>query len=337
MDVAVTSPPTRTANRALRLLAKAERIEALAPELVDLPLTLEPGACLVEIRAAGVNMSDAKASLGHMPYAVWPRTPGRDYAGVVVEGPSHLLGQSVWGSSGNLGIRRDGTLARYLVLAVDEIGLMPSTLSFEEAGAVGVPFVTAHEGLKRAGGVKATDTVVVMGANGKVGQAVVQLATMAGARVIGVGRSAEPYQGHASAPVEMLDASAVSVADRVREVTGGKGADIVYNTVGSPYFEVGCASMALWGRQVLIATLDRAVPFDIFRFFRGNHAFLGVDSLAIDSAGGRAILDELKPEFERGALKPFPVLPSATFALHDARAAFATVWNGSRDRVVVVP
>lgn len=337
MNHTVLPGQDRAETLALTLVAKAESVEALAPLLEPRAVRPGLGEVLVEVRAAGVNMSDVKASLGHMPYAVWPRIPGRDFAGVVIEGPQHLVGQKVWGSSGNLGIRRDGTHARHLILAEDEVARMPGNLSFEEAGAIGVPFVTAEEGFRRAGGVKPTDTVLVLGANGKVGQAAVQLATLAGARVIGVGRREEPYQGHATGDVPMLDATKTDVAARVREATGGKGADLVYNTVGSPYFEVGCASMALWSRHILIATLDRAVPFDIFRFFRGNHSFLGVDSLAIDTKGGKAILDRLLPEFERGALKPFPVTPSACFPLAEAKAAFDAVWRNSRDRVVLLP
>ncbi|MFX9189310.1 zinc-binding dehydrogenase, partial [Acinetobacter baumannii] len=80
-------------------------------------------------------------------------------------------------------------------------------------------------------------TVLVMGVNGKVGQAAVQIASWRGARVIGVVRRSEPYEGHSNAPVEVIDASAIDVAAQVRELTGGTGADIVYNTVGDPYFQ----------------------------------------------------------------------------------------------------
>ena len=76
------------------------------------------------------------------------------------------------------------------------------------------------------------------------------------------------------------------IADYIRAATGDHGADIVFNTVGSPYFEHACVSMATEGRQILISTLDRDVPFDIFRFFRGRHSFLGVDSLALSGEEG---------------------------------------------------
>ena len=106
-----------------------------------------------------------------MPQAIWPRTPGRDYSGIVVDGPADLLGKEVWGSGGELGIDRDGTHARHLVIDASCVRAKPSTLSLREAGAVGVPFITASEGLREAGGVREGDIVLVLGGNGKVGQA----------------------------------------------------------------------------------------------------------------------------------------------------------------------
>lgn len=338
----ISSQPFRTSasatGPALRLHSKAERIDALEAviEPVAVP-AVGPGQCLVEVKASGVNMSDVKAALGHMPYAIWPRTPGRDYAGVVVEGPAPLLGREVWGSSGELGIRRNGTHGQYLVVSADEIHEKPSTITLDEAGAIGVPFITAYEGLQAAGGVKPTDVVLVLGGNGKVGQAVVQLATQAGAHVFAVERTEEPYMGHANRAVDMIDASRQDIAAHVRERTDGHGADIVFNTVGSPYFEAACAAMALAARQIFISTIDRAVPFDIFRFFRGRHQFIGIDSLALDGVACGRILEALRPGFESGKLRAFPVHDGATYALADAARAYAAVWNGSRDRIVLRP
>ena len=103
--------------------------------------------------AAAVNPSDVKATLGIMPHAVFPRTPGRDFAGIVVDGPDALKGLKVWGSGGDIGITRNGSHARYLVLPTGAVKEVPKGISMEEAGSVGVPFVTACEGFSRAGGV----------------------------------------------------------------------------------------------------------------------------------------------------------------------------------------
>ena len=272
-----------------------------------------------------------------MPYAVFPRTSGRDYAGVVIDGPEGWIGREVFGSSGDLGIRRDGTHATHLAVEADAVVEKPKGLSWEEAAGIGVPFVTAMEGLRRAGIPKSGETVLVMGVNGKVGQAAVQIATWHGARVIGVVRKREPYEGHANASVEVIDASATDVATRVRELTGGKGADIVFNTVGDPYFEAAHKSLALRGRQILIATIERIVPFNILEFYRGQHTYVGIDTLGLSSVATGAVLRELGPGFASGHLKPFPIKASAIYPLQDAKAAFVAVAGSSRDRVILRP
>ena len=323
---------------AVRLFEKAADIDALAPSMIEAPRPQAgPGQCVVEVRSAGVNMSDVKAALGAMPHAVWPRTPGRDYAGVVIDGPADLIGAEVWGSGGELGIRRDGTHARYLVVDVAAIRAKPATVSMLEAGAVGVPFITAYEGLRRAGLPKKGDVVLVMGANGKVGQATIQLATRAGATVYGVERSGEAFIGHASGHVEMIDAGSEDIAAVVHVKTNGHGADIVFNTVGSPYFDAANRALAIGGRQIFIATIERAVPFDIFAFYRGQHTYVGIDTLALDSLACARILDELTPGFNDGSLKAFPVQLENTYPLEDAVKGYREVFKGSRERVLLQP
>ncbi len=323
--------------RAIRVTEKAPNADRLGLVIAGVGRPLEVGEVLVKVASAGVNPSDVKAVLGAMPHAVWPRTPGRDYAGTVVDGPAELVGKEVWGSGGELGIRRDGTHGDYLIVNAAHVREKPASLSLLEAGAIGVPFVTAHEGLQSAGGVKPGDVVLICGGNGKVGQAAAQLATMAGARVFAVERTLEPYRGHASGPVEMIGADTTDIAAFVRDATDGHGADIVYNTVGSPYFAAANAAMAIKGRQIFISTIERAVPFDIFAFYRGRHRYVGIDTLALDSGEGAVILDALKPGFESGKLKPFPVLDSYRFSLDDAALAYRAVLQGSPERVVLVP
>ena len=97
------------------------------------------------------------------------------------------------------------------------------------------------------------------------------------------------------------------VATRVRELTGGKGADIVFNTVGDPYFQAAHKSLALRGRQILIAAIDRIVQFNILEFYRGQHTYVGIDTLGLSSIATGAVLRELGPGFASGHLKPFPI------------------------------
>jgi NADPH:quinone reductase-like Zn-dependent oxidoreductase len=329
---------TVKACQAVRLRAKAAGIDALAPAIEDQsPPVPGPGQALVRVAAAGVNPSDVKAALGLMPQAVWPRSPGRDFAGTVVDGPAEWRGKSVWGSGGDLGITRDGTHAAWLLLPVAALREKPTRLGFDEAGSVGVPFVTAFEGFRRAGQPQRGQVVAVMGANGKVGQAAVQLAAQAGARVIAVQRQAEPYASFAAGPVEVVDARSEDVAARIREISGGHGADTVYNTVGSPYFAAANAAMAKGATQIFIATVERPVPFDIFTFYRGMHSFVGIDSLALDCVAAAERLDAMRAGFEAGTLQPFPVADSAIHALQGALAAYRSVLGGASARTVLRP
>src|SRR6202000_2684701 len=196
--------PVTTEGRCVRLLAKADDASSIAPTIERRALSRTANELLIEVRAAAVNPSDVKAATGLMPYAVFPRTPGRDYGGVIVDGPAGSVGREVFGSSGDLGIRRDGTHATHLAVQLEATVEKPRSISWEEAAGIGVPFVTAMEGFRRAGIPKAGETVLVMGVNGKVGQAAVQIATWHGARAIGVVRKRESYEGHATAAVEVI-------------------------------------------------------------------------------------------------------------------------------------
>jgi NADPH2:quinone reductase len=329
--------PVTVEARCVRLLARAADAASIAPVIEPHPLSRAANELLIELRASAVNPSDVKAATGLMPYAVFPRTSGRDYAGVVIDGPEGWIGREVFGSSGDLGIRRDGTHATHLAVETEAVVEKPKGLSWEEAAGIGVPFVTAMEGLRRAGIPKSGETILVMGVNGKVGQAAVQIASWHGARVIGVVRKREPYEGHANSAVEVIDASATDVATRVRELTGGKGADVVFNTVGDPYFEAAHKSLALRGRQILIATIERVVPFNILEFYRGQHTYVGIDTLGLSSVATGAALRELVSGFASGHLKPFPIKANAIYPLRDAKAAFVAVAGSSRDRVMLRP
>ncbi|TGD42487.1 zinc-binding alcohol dehydrogenase family protein [Pseudotabrizicola sediminis] len=323
---------------ALRVDEKSSDLDNLKINLIESETPVPgPGQVLVEIIAAGVNPSDVKAALGHMPHATWPRTPGRDFGGIVREGPAHLVGTEVWGGGGELGITQNGSHAKWMVLPQAAVRAKPESMSFEEAGSIGVPFITAFEGLREAGGVQPWETVLVCGANGKVGQAAIQLATLAGARVFGAVHRPVGYLGHANAEVEMFDSSSQDVAALVRDRTGGSGVDIVFNVVGSPFFDIANKSMAKGARQIFISTFDRAVDFDIFTFFRGRHKYIGIDSLGLDSTYCARIFDKLKPSFESGRLRPFPIKPAAIYGLQDAAIAYASVLRSTSDRVILRP
>jgi NADPH:quinone reductase-like Zn-dependent oxidoreductase len=152
-------------------------------DVVGLPHVAVPeGGALVRVHAASINPSDVKNVAGRMRQTVPPRTPGRDFAGVVVKGPSDWLGAEVWGTGGDIGFLRDGSHAEYVALPAGGLSRKPANLTFAEAGAVGVNYVTAWIGLVEYAAQKPGETVVVLGATGGVGGAVCAIARHRGAR-----------------------------------------------------------------------------------------------------------------------------------------------------------
>ena len=136
----------------LRVYEKGADIETLDLRIEDWqPPHPGAGQVLVQVKATGVNPSDVKATLGAMAHAVWPRTPGRDWAGVVSEGPqrparprSLRAPAATWASPATAPTPAIWCCPR-------RTGVPRPRLTLAEAGALGVPFVTAHEGLRRAG------------------------------------------------------------------------------------------------------------------------------------------------------------------------------------------
>src|SRR3979409_1806329 len=173
MPVAKTTDaqPLSVEARSVRLPALAGEPALIAPVIERRTLSRADNELLIEVKAAAVNPSDVKAATGVMSYAIFPRTPGRDYAGVVIDGPQGWIGREVFGSSGDLGIRRDGTHATHLAVETDAVVEKPKPLSVGAAHGIGGPLLTAMEGFRRAGLPKPGEVVLVMGVNGKVGQA----------------------------------------------------------------------------------------------------------------------------------------------------------------------
>ncbi|HSS28824.1 MAG TPA: zinc-binding alcohol dehydrogenase family protein, partial [Usitatibacter sp.] len=238
---------------------------------------------------------------------------------------------------GDLGISRNGTHGERLKLPAAAVRAKPRNLSMLQAGTVGVPFVTAYEGFRRSGFPARGDVVAIFGASGKVGQAAIQIAARNGATVFAIDRRAGSPRGFAAGPVRYIDASTEKPSDVIRGETAGKGAGVVYNTVGSPWFAEGNASLAKRGTQVFIATVERSVPFDIFAFYRGMHTYVGIDSLAMSAVDCAAIFEALTPGFEDGTLQPFPVSGASTFTLEQADDAYRKALAGSAERLAFVP
>jgi len=288
---------------------------------------------VVRIRAASLNPSDAKNVLGRMEGTTLPRIPGRDFAGVVVNGPSQMIGAEVWGTGGDVGFTRDGAYAELLVVPVTGVRSKPKKLSFEEAAAVGTNFVTASIGLIQTAHFQAGETVLVTGAAGGVGSAVTQIAKWKRGRTIGVDRAPMSPQRQAEYGIDHFLLSDPgenykSMIDGALQFTSAKGVNVAFDCVGGPLFEPSFRTLGQLGRQVNITSVgDRRVCFDLLDFYHRRLSLYGVDSRSYDTVACAAILEQLTPGFESGALKPIPIVKR--FTLSDAVQAFTQVNDGS--------
>ena len=118
---------------------------------------------VVRVEAASVNPSDVKNVAGAMEGTVLPRTPGRDFAGVVISGPPEWEGAAVWGTGGDVGFTRDGSHAELMSVPVEALVRKPEGLSFEEASAVGVNFVTGWYGAVEVAELSGGESIAVFG------------------------------------------------------------------------------------------------------------------------------------------------------------------------------
>lgn len=291
---------------------------------------------LVRVKAASINPSDVKNVQGMMEQTTLPRTPGRDFAGVVETGPADWVGAEVWGTGGDIGFTRDGSHADCIVVPVASLRRKPSALDFGQAASVGVNFVTAWHGLVNGAGLGAGETVLVIAASGGVGNAAVQIAKRIGARVIGTDRK-HPRAGAAITDTGLsLMADAEQIPTAVREATGGRGADVVLDTVGGIMFRHALDCLAPRGRLVeMSVTGTREVAFNLADFYHNESRLIGIDTLKLDVTASAAILDMLHPGFEAGEYRPTPIV--GQFPLRDVVAAYRAVANGAQGRIVLRP
>jgi NADPH:quinone reductase len=258
------------------------------------------GEELVQVKAAAINPSDIGNVAGRFKKTTLPRTPGRDFAGIVVKGKTHE-GEEVWGSCPLLGITRDGSHAEYVVVSAETVAIKPKPLSMAQAAAIGVPYITAWASVVNAARIQPGETILIVGAAGAVGQAATQIANWKGARVIGASTKSDPIPGAES----VINTKNEDLRGRVLELTGGRGVDVVFDTVGGPMFEPALRSLGFRGRQVAISSAgDPRISFSLVDFYHNFSTLLGVDSYGLTSEQIAEIEKELRLGFETGVFKP---------------------------------
>jgi NADPH:quinone reductase-like Zn-dependent oxidoreductase len=306
--------------------------------VADLPdPTATAEEAVIRVEAASVNPSDVKNVAGGMNWTVLPRTPGRDFAGVVISGPSEWQGAAVWGTGGDTGFTRDGSHAELMSVPVEALVRKPERLSFDEASTVGVNFVVAWYGAVETAQLAAGESIAVFGVSGGVGGAVAQIAHALGAKVVGVDRRRPGQETAAAAVIDDFVAfdPAADVGAEIKRLTGG-GVDVVYDAVGGVTTPAALAALALRGRLVVISVVgSHAVEIDLLDLYHNETRILGVDSTKLTIVDSARRLQEMAPYFESGEFRPLPI--AKTYSLDDAAAAYQAVADHTVGRVVIRP
>ncbi len=213
-----------------------------------------PGQVLVRIGASAVNPLDIKIRAGQAAHARQPLPAilGIDLAGVVeAVGDSVSAfrpGDEVYGMTGGVG-RLQGSLAEYAAVDADLLAPKPVNLAMREAAALPLIFITAWEGLVDRAAVHSGQKVLIHGGAGGVGHVAVQIARAFGADVFATGSSASAAFIESSGAVA-IDYREMSVEDYVAKFTGGRGFDIVYDTVGGTTLDASFNAVSRFGHVV---------------------------------------------------------------------------------------
>jgi len=253
--------------RAWQIERLGEPIDVMSLNEVDRP-TIGPNEVLVKARAIAINFPDVLLAKGE--YQVKPElpfTPGLELCGEVVEvgaNVTHLtVGDRVIGS-------KIGVLAEFSALDGSMVFPAPASLTDEEASALYIGHQTGYFGLHRRARLQPGETLLVHAAAGGVGTAAVQLGKAAGARVIGVVGSAAKIEVAKQAGADhVIDRSSEDFVAVVNELTGGNGADVIYDPVGGDVFERSTKCIAFEGRIVVVGFASGSVGVA-----RANHALV---------------------------------------------------------------
>jgi NADPH2:quinone reductase len=211
----------------------------------------------VRLKAAGVNPVDTKIRRNGLLFGnPLPAVLGCDGAGEVVATGSAVSqfkpGDKVWFCHGGLG-REQGNYAEYTVIDQRWVSLMPQTSSFIEAAAMPLVLITAWGALFDRGGLQSGQTVLIHAGAGGVGHVAIQLAKLKGARVITTVSSEQKAEfAKAMGADEAILYTQGSFVDAVNTLTGGKGANLVFDTVGAEVFKESISATAHFGRLVTL-------------------------------------------------------------------------------------
>ncbi|WP_313055882.1 NADPH:quinone oxidoreductase family protein [Pseudomonas lopnurensis] len=213
---------------------------------------IKPNEILLEVHAAGVNFPDTLMIEGKYQFKPpFPFSPGGEAAGVVAavgEKIGHLkVGDRVMGLTGW------GSFAEQVAVPGHNVLPIPPGMDFETAAAFSMTYGTSMHALKQRANLQPGETLLVLGASGGVGLAAVEIGKAMGARVIAAASSEEKLDVAKNAGAdELIDYSQGGLKERLKELTGGQGVDVIYDPVGGQLFEEAFRSIAWNGRMLVV-------------------------------------------------------------------------------------
>ncbi|GAC34737.1 NADPH:quinone oxidoreductase family protein [Paraglaciecola polaris] len=218
------------------------------------------GQVVVDIKACGVNFPDGLIVQGlYQMKPEVPFIPGNEVAGVVSEvgeGVTHLkVGMRV------IALCMLGGYAEKVACAATHVLPLPDEISDDEAAGLVTAHATAHHGLKQRANIQPGETLLVTGAAGGTGLAAVQIGKLMGAKVIAVCSTQEKLDmAKANGADILINYSEVDLKTAIKEVTNGKGVDVVYECVGGDTFHACSRSMAWNGRLLVVGFAGGTIP-----------------------------------------------------------------------------
>ncbi len=233
--------------------------ESLVMEEVAAP-TAGPGQVLIDVHASAVNFPDVLMIEGkYQNRPPFPFSPGGEIAGTVAalgEGVTELaIGDRVFGGTGV------GGFAEQIAVPAKAMRPMPDRMSFAKASGISTTYGTSYYALKQRADLQPGETLLVLGAAGGVGLAAVELGKAMGARVIAAASSDEKLEiARKAGADEVINYSDGELKDKVKALTEGRGADVIYDPVGGDLFDQCMRSVAWYGRVLVIGFAAGDIP-----------------------------------------------------------------------------
>tara|TARA_R110002072_G_scaffold130059_1_gene268835 strand:+ start:3286 stop:4263 length:978 start_codon:yes stop_codon:yes gene_type:complete len=215
---------------------------------------------LIEVKAAGLNFPDVLIIQGkYQMQPEMPFVPGGECAGVVTAVGAGVSRFKV----GDKVISAGGSGAFCQKIAVHELGAfpMPAGLSFEQAAGVSITYFTSYYALKQRADLQPGETLLVLGAAGGVGTSAIELGKQMGAKVIAAASTDEKLELCKKLGAdEVINYSRENLKDAIKNLTAGRGVDVVYDPVGGDYAEPAIRGMAWNGRYLVIGFASGPIP-----------------------------------------------------------------------------